>query len=471
MPAARCLPLFVVLAAPALAQSWVAGPTVPTAGNVPRALGTAIDTAYGFFLMGGTPAGLAGDAPVHKLVGSSFVATTPLTGSFLRGGAIVDELGQILVIGGVDAVGALGDSYIWTEASGDDGGIEARLNAPDAAFMLAHDDLHRVLSVGGSVAGNFAVADPNGYVERYDAWSDLWTPLAPMPTPVADGAACNDGLGHVLVFGGYDTTGARTANVARFDLATGVWSDTAIPDMPTARAGHRCALGNDGRIYVVGGSSAGGVLATVDILDPATGTWVSGPAMSTPREHFGCTVDAGGYLWAIGGDTTNTSEKLFTPTCPTIVSGPDAGAAITGAIATLSVDVIGSAPLTYQWRRDGVPLGNGPTGSGSTVAGADTAVLTFQFVAAADAQHVYDCVVGNACGSVTSAAVGLALADPPQLPSAFVVEARHPSGAISSRMNSIDGGVVVGSAKYPDPTWTALDHPMQWTVAGGSAAV
>ena len=84
-----------------------------------------------------------------------------------------------------------------------------------------------------------ALAAANGRVERYDGATDSWSVLAPLPTPVADLAATADGLGHILAIGGFDLNGVRTANVARFDIATGIWSDTAVPDMP-AELCERC---------------------------------------------------------------------------------------------------------------------------------------------------------------------------------------------------------------------------------------
>ncbi|MCC6323153.1 MAG: hypothetical protein IT438_17145 [Phycisphaerales bacterium] len=62
-------------------------------------------------------------------------------------------------------------------------------------------------------------------------------------------------------------------------------------------------------------------------------------------------------------------------------------------------------PLTYQWRRNGVPLVNGPGGAapgGGTVQNAQSNPLIIHNSVAADA-GTYDCVIGSGCGSVTSA--------------------------------------------------------------------
>lgn len=52
--------------------------------------------------------------------------------------------------------------------------------------------------------------------------------------------------------------------------------------------------------------------------------------------------------------------------------------------------------LAYSWRRDGEPLSDGPTGSGSTVSGSASGTLTISGVSSAD-EGMYDCVVSDLC--------------------------------------------------------------------------
>ena len=77
--------------------------------------------------------------------------------------------------------------------------------------------------------------------------------------------------------------------------------------------------------------------------------------------------------------------------------------AITGRRATLRVAASGLGALSYQWRKDGVPLSDGGTISGST-----TATLTIDPVAFGDAGS-YDVVVTDACGEATSNAATLSV--------------------------------------------------------------
>jgi hypothetical protein len=82
--------------------------------------------------------------------------------------------------------------------------------------------------------------------------------------------------------------------------------------------------------------------------------------------------------------------------------------------------------LTYQWRKDGVLLTSGPTGSGSMIvlSGADLEILN---VNQGDAS-TYDCIVSNLCGQTTS------------FPATFTVIGDCPGEGCTADFNS-DGAV------------------------------
>lgn len=63
--------------------------------------------------------------------------------------------------------------------------------------------------------------------------------------------------------------------------------------------------------------------------------------------------------------------------------------------------------LQYQWRRNGMPIAPGPTGTGSTIT-TNGVTLNIQNVGSAD-QAAYDCILSNACGATTSFAAVLAV--------------------------------------------------------------
>ena len=87
-----------------------------------------------------------------------------------------------------------------------------------------------------------------------------------------------------------------------------------------------------------------------------------------------------------------------TPLRPWITAQPAAQTVTVGDSVSFVVAGDGTAPLGFEWRRNGVPI----SGNGS----AATSTLVLTGVTTADAGS-YDCVVSNAAGSATSAAAAL----------------------------------------------------------------
>ncbi len=85
---------------------------------------------------------------------------------------------------------------------------------------------------------------------------------------------------------------------------------------------------------------------------------------------------------------------------PAITSQPQGTTNLIGVTVTLSVAVTGTAPFTYQWRRDGAPLVNRTNSS-----------LAFNAAQPSDA-GVYTVTVSNAVAGVTSRPATLAILDP-----------------------------------------------------------
>ena len=242
-----------LLATLAGAQTWTPAVGFPAAERADMA---GVFFAGQVLAIGGAPllAPKFEVAPVETLPlgAASWTSLVPLDGPTVRCGAGVDSIGHLIVFGGVDGLDPEGDkgkAYWYDLVDGKKGGVTQRTAAaPADHFAYATDDLQRVYSIGGGPGATASPAQPNAsHVERYDATSNLWQVVAPMNVAVADAAAVNDGAGHLLVIGGFDATGALTSNVARFDVATGTWSDVAVPDLPVATADHAAALGAAGR--------------------------------------------------------------------------------------------------------------------------------------------------------------------------------------------------------------------------------
>ncbi|MDX2118747.1 MAG: immunoglobulin domain-containing protein [Planctomycetota bacterium] len=109
-------------------------------------------------------------------------------------------------------------------------------------------------------------------------------------------------------------------------------------------------------------------------------------------------VGPGNYL---GQDVQFVVTNL--PLCPTVfTTQPQPTLAQVGATVTLSVGVSSCNPASaWRWRRNGIPLVNGPTPSASVISGADTPTITITNVQHADAGR-YSCVATNPLGDVSS---------------------------------------------------------------------
>ncbi|HWA08481.1 MAG TPA: MBG domain-containing protein [Opitutaceae bacterium] len=106
---------------------------------------------------------------------------------------------------------------------------------------------------------------------------------------------------------------------------------------------------------------------------------------------------------AAGSDVSHPATLNVVVVPPSITAPPAGQIAAVGGTATFAVAAGGTAPFTYQWRKDGVPLVDG-----GAVSGANTATLTLTGVSATDS-GAYDVIVTNAGSAVTSAAATLAV--------------------------------------------------------------
>ncbi|MFB6393155.1 S8 family serine peptidase [Polymorphospora lycopeni] len=162
------------------------------------------------------------------------------------------------------------------------------------------------------------------------AVDEAWTRIANYPAAVFDNAAATLD-GKVYTVGGGSGSGIeRKAWV--YDPETNAW--TALPDMPNARA-KPSAAAVGGKLYVIGGWGPGGTpVATVDVFDPAAGTWstLAGVTNPAPRSAAGTAV-VDGKVILVGG----CADSACTDSNDTVIFDPAAGAFGTGADYPLAV--------------------------------------------------------------------------------------------------------------------------------------
>lgn len=126
--------------------------------------------------------------------------------------------------------------------------------------------------------------------------------------------------GKVLVVGGRTVTGAGPlqTTVQLFDPARGSWAVTG--SMSTARYNHTATRLKSGKVLVAGGDSSSTVTTTVqasaEMYDPATGTWspTQNPMTTSRYQHTATLLPNGQVLLVGGADNTAplASVDLFT---------------------------------------------------------------------------------------------------------------------------------------------------------------
>ncbi|MFF9018457.1 Kelch repeat-containing protein [Streptomyces sp. NPDC014870] len=129
-----------------------------------------------------------------------------------------------------------------------------------------------VYAVGGNAGG------PVGTVESYNPATNVWTPVAALPTPrftlATVAAPCPPGQTGTCVYAVGGLNGGLTGKVESYQPSSNTW--TTLPSLPTPRsflaaAATHCPPGITGAcVYVSGGSASSGPSSALEALDPPT---------------------------------------------------------------------------------------------------------------------------------------------------------------------------------------------------------
>lgn len=167
--------------------------------------------------------------------------------------------------------------------------------------------------------------------------------------------------------------GDQPADVTTDDGASARFSVTASGDAPLTFQWRRNG------VAIAGANAASYVIPAVALADTGVGFSVS---ISGPG----------------GAVTSRPAVLTVRPVAPIVAAGPQDAAAPDGGTASFSATATGSAPLSYQWLREGVPID-----------GATTATFTTDVLTLADDGATYSVVVSNVAGSATSAVASLSV--------------------------------------------------------------
>jgi hypothetical protein len=115
---------------------------------------------------------------------------------------------------------------------------------------------------------------------------------------------------------------------------------------------------------------------------------------------------AGGDFTLAAGNTANSIAAWVSSPTPVVITSPAPAQGCPAGQRAFTVRAAAGAFPSYQWRRNGVPLNDGTSVTGSSILGSSSITLTISNMSGADA-GAYDVVVTNACGSATSQAATL----------------------------------------------------------------
>jgi hypothetical protein len=158
----------------------------------------------------------------------------------------------------------------------------------------------------------------SGVVEAYNLSMDSWTTRAPLPTPRYGLAAVVGNDGRIYAIGGqYDDgnspfTDGDSVKVEAYIPATNAWEE--VPDLSNGRYKTAAVSVNDGLIYVIGGFSVNPIetLSTVSTYELGASSWLDSPdGLTTTRSSHAAAIGLDGKIYAIGGHNDGTEIDAF----------------------------------------------------------------------------------------------------------------------------------------------------------------
>lgn len=160
------------------------------------------------------------------------------------------------------------------------------------------------------IAGSTA-SGPGTAVLRFDPESGEWTALAEKPTPVSEVQAAVLG-GRIYVPGGRLASGEVSQGLEIYDPLTDTW--ISGPDMPAGASAYALAP-YEGKLYLFGGWDGTRYTDRTYLYNPDTQRWTEQTPLPVALGHAGAAV-AGGRVYVIGGfdgEQAAASTFVYTP--------------------------------------------------------------------------------------------------------------------------------------------------------------
>ncbi len=348
----------------------------------------------------------------------------PAGGNDFPSALAVDGSGSVIVTGQSAGSGGI-DDYATIKYSSAGTLLWARRygvlsNGDDQAKALAVDAEGNVYVTGMSpaTAGDWDYAT----IKYSSAGTPLWTNRYSKPGYLDDRAfaIAVDPSSNVVVTGSSSTIKYTSAGVP---LWTNLTADGALA----------LAIDRNGNIFVTGDSMGSGT--SLDYITTAYSS--AGVPLWTNRYNgpgngwdspAALAIDASGNVYITGvsaGDGSGSDFATIKYVIPPIITRqPVSCTNATGTTASFTVEVAGSAPFTYQWRK-----GNGNLLEGGFTSGVNATNLLIRDVQLAD-EGDYSVVVNNAYGAATSTEAHLMVVVPPS-PGRFANLSYSPTTGLS----------------------------------------
>ena len=150
-----------------------------------------------------------------------------------------------------------------------------------------------------------------------------WASVAPIPTPRNGLAATTGPDGRIYALGGATAGFTPSAAAEVYTPSTNTWA--RIASLPATRAEPAAATGPDGRIYLIGGYTPDGrgigvPTTSVFAYDPTTDAWSTVASLPLPLSDLAAASGPDGRIYTIGGYTPGSASPptfAYTPSTNT----------------------------------------------------------------------------------------------------------------------------------------------------------
>jgi len=286
---------------------------------------------------------------------------------------------------------------------------QARAN-PAMAFDAAR---RNTVLFGGLLGGNLPADDT--WIWNGGSWSRRFV-AGPSARSGHQMAYDSDRQVAVLFGGAMVTQSSLVPNNETWEWNGNSWNQSTITGpSPSPRSRHVMTYDTALRRVILQGGRVGTDALLNDETweyDGAAGTWTQrlGQSPGLRSDHAAAYDTRKNATFTVGGTSaTDLSSEIWGlgQPCvpPTVVVQDFAQTLCPGNTATLTVTVAGSEPLSYQWRKAGVPIPVAENGTASSVALVLPRITDFD-------GGLYDCIITNGCSSTVSSPARLSPRSP-----------------------------------------------------------